>query len=139
MTAGRVRDLIRPVADRRRDGDHWNANQAGHDARQGSFHPSDNDDDPGGVIRRVQERIAVEDGEGLSPMSRAKRRKPARSSHIASLEQQWRITLGTRVDIRQNSRGRGQLVIHFKNNEEYDRLSQLIAESAQEKLQRYAG
>jgi ParB family chromosome partitioning protein len=91
------------------------------------------------IERLVQERIALEDGDGLSPASRAKRRKPARSSHIASLEQQWRITLGTRVDIRQNSRGRGQLVIHFKNNEEYDRLSQLISETAQEKLQRYAG
>jgi ParB family chromosome partitioning protein len=91
------------------------------------------------IERMVQERIAQEDGDGLSPISKAKRRKPVRSSHIASIEQQLRITLGTRVDIRQNSRGRGQLVIHFKNNEEYERLQQLITESAQQKLQRFAG
>jgi ParB family chromosome partitioning protein len=91
------------------------------------------------IERMVQERIEQEDGEGLSAMSKAKRRKPARSSHMASIEQQLRIALGTRVDIRQNARGRGQLVIHFRNNEEYDRLQQLITESAQDKIQRYAG
>ncbi len=90
--------------------------------------------------RIVQERIAEEDGDPLSrTSSKAKRRKPARSSHVASLEQQLRIALGTKVDIRQNARGRGQLVIHFRNNEEFERLQRLISESAQEKLQRFVG
>jgi ParB family chromosome partitioning protein len=91
------------------------------------------------IERMVQERIALEDGEELSAVSKAKRRKPARSTHLGSLEQQLRITLGTRVDIRQNARGRGQLVIHFRSNEEYERLQRLITESVQEKLQRHAG
>jgi ParB family chromosome partitioning protein len=90
--------------------------------------------------RMVQERIAEEDGERLSVVGLpAKRRKPPRSSHIASLEQQLRISLGTKVDIRQNLNGRGQMVVHFRNNDEFERLQRLICESAQEKLQRHAG
>ena len=90
--------------------------------------------------RLVQERIAEEDGDGLAGAKTklGKRRKPPRSSHLASLEQQLRIVLGTKVDIRQTARGRGQLVIHFRNNDEFDRLQGLITETAQEKLARYA-
>lgn len=90
--------------------------------------------------RLVQERIAEEDGERLdAPAGTTRRRKSPRSNHIASLEQQLRVALGTKVDIRQNARGRGQLVIHFRNNEEFDRLQRLIGETAQEKLQRFVG
>ncbi len=90
--------------------------------------------------RLVQERIAEEDGDGLAGAKTklGKRRKPPRSSHLASLEQQLRIVLGTKVDIRQTARGRGQLVIHFRNNDEFDRLQGLITETAQEKLARHA-
>jgi ParB family chromosome partitioning protein len=92
------------------------------------------------IERMVQQRIAEEDGDRLTdPAAVGKRRKPARSSHVASLEQQLRILLGTKVEIRQNARGRGQLVIQFRNNEEFERLQQLISQNAQEKLQRFAG
>jgi ParB family chromosome partitioning protein len=33
-----------------------------------------------------------------------------------------RAALGTRVDIRQNARGRGRIVVHFTSHEEFDRL-----------------
>jgi ParB family transcriptional regulator, chromosome partitioning protein len=81
--------------------------------------------------RRVQERIAQEDHEplrvigsrNLSPLART------RNDHVASLEQELRAALGTRVDIRQNTRGRGKLVVHFTSREEFDRLRRLLTET----------
>ena len=49
-------------------------------------------------------------------------KKPTRSKHTASLEQQLRLSLGTKVDIRQTAKGRGKFIIHFTNTEEFDRL-----------------
>ena len=88
--------------------------------------------------RIVQERIQLEDGN--PPVATAKKKKSrTRSSHIASLEQQMRIFLGTKVDIRQSTRGRGQMVIHFRNNEEFDRLRSLIVDQDVDDRQSYAG
>ena len=50
-----------------------------------------------------------------------------------------RIALGTKVDIKQNGRGRGQLVIHFRGNEEFERLTQLILHSGEDEMQSFAG
>ena len=68
-------------------------------------------------------------------------RKPARprSEHLAALEQEFRAALGTRVDIREGRRGRGKIVIHFKNHAEFDRLrGELNAPPAKPKV-RQAG
>ena len=54
------------------------------------------------------------------PEPRASRRR--QSQHTASLEQQFRAALGTKVDVRETARGRGRIVIHFKNHEEFERL-----------------
>ena len=89
--------------------------------------------------RFVQEKIADEDGDELGGPAKTKRRKSARPSHLVNLEQQFRMVLGSKVDIRQNSRGRGQIVIHFRSNEEFERLKQMIGDSAQSQLARFAG
>ncbi len=70
----------------------------------------------------VQEKIAQEDAEPLDAAGSPARRKRTRSEQIASLEQELRIALGTKVEIRQSSRHRGRIVIHFKNHDEFDRL-----------------
>jgi ParB family transcriptional regulator, chromosome partitioning protein len=57
--------------------------------------------------------------------------KPARKSrsqHLASLEQQFRVALGTKVDIREAAKGRGRIVIHFKSHEEFDRLQDYLCD-----------
>ena len=36
------------------------------------------------------------------------------------------MALGTKVEIRETSRGRGRIVIHFQNHEEFDRLRELL-------------
>ncbi|MCA9169346.1 MAG: ParB/RepB/Spo0J family partition protein [Planctomycetales bacterium] len=89
--------------------------------------------------RFVSEKIAEEDGDELSAPAKGRRRKSARPGHLVNLEQQFRMVLGSKVDIRQNTRGRGQIVIHFRSNDEFERLKKMIGESAQNQLERFAG
>jgi ParB family chromosome partitioning protein len=78
--------------------------------------------------RQVQEQLDESDGEvlGLSSGGKKSRRKRTQSDHVASLEQDLRRALGTRVEIRQTARGRGRIVIHFTGHEEFDRLRGLL-------------
>ena len=79
----------------------------------------------------VQERIREEDGPVLAVVgSDGVRRKRTQNEHLASLEQDVRASLGTKVEIRQGSRGRGKIVIHFNSHEEFDRIRQLLCEGA---------
>ncbi|MFH1921295.1 MAG: ParB/RepB/Spo0J family partition protein [Planctomycetota bacterium] len=54
-----------------------------------------------------------------------------KSEHLAALEQELRVALGTKVKITHGSRGRGKLVIHFANHEEFERLRRHICDPAQ--------
>lgn len=83
---------------------------------------------------QVREMIRAADLEPLAILGthglRA-RRPRTRSEHLAVLEQELRAALGTKVELRQTSRGRGRMVIHFKNNDEFERLrSHLLAPGA---------
>jgi ParB family chromosome partitioning protein len=69
--------------------------------------------------RLVQERLREEDGEADTSAKPAKKLK---SEQVAVLEQQLRVILGCRIDIRQASKGRGRLVIHFSSHEDFERL-----------------
>ena len=54
-----------------------------------------------------------------------------RSTHLAALESEFKTALGTKVDIKQSSRGKGRITIHFKSREEFDRLrNQLVGEGS---------
>ncbi|MHB8902501.1 MAG: ParB/RepB/Spo0J family partition protein, partial [Thermoguttaceae bacterium] len=72
----------------------------------------------------VQEKITAEDEEPLGVIDRdgATRKAKVTSEHVAGLEQEFRSALGMRVQITHNARGKGKLVIHFKNHDEFDRL-----------------
>ncbi len=52
--------------------------------------------------------------------------KPGTSQHQAQLEDQLRLTLGTKVDLRQTAKGRGRLTIHFKNHDEFERIRAIL-------------
>jgi ParB family transcriptional regulator, chromosome partitioning protein len=68
------------------------------------------------------EPLAVIDREGSSK----KARKP-QNEHLAVLEQQFRAALGTKkVQITHNVRGRGKMVIHFRDHEEFERILEHI-------------
>ena len=76
--------------------------------------------------REVADRIAREDGLGRS----AKKDRNVRtlSRQIESLQRELKQAMGTRVDIRQNSRGNGRITIHFSNNAEFERIRAQLAE-----------
>ena len=77
----------------------------------------------------VQQTIDAADHEPLGvvetpgPPGRSPR---AKSEHIAALEQQFRTALGMRVKITHNARGRGKLVVQFRNHEEFERLKKHV-------------
>jgi ParB family chromosome partitioning protein len=55
-------------------------------------------------------------------------RKPGtRSNHLNSLEQELRTALGTKVEIKETSRGRGKIIIHFNNQAEFERLREFLS------------
>jgi len=77
----------------------------------------------------VQEKIREEDGPVLGVVGGdSAKPKRTRSEHLASLEQDLRAALGTKVEIRQGSRGRGKIVIHFSGHEEFERIRELLAD-----------
>ncbi len=77
----------------------------------------------------VQQRIDSADCESLSSVETPakKGRSPrAKSEHIASLEQEFRTALGLKVKIAHNARGRGKLIVLFRNHEEFEQLKKQV-------------
>lgn len=78
----------------------------------------------------VQEHIRDADGEQFSVVSAdgtSVTTKPkSTSAHLSQLEEQMRLQLGTKVDLKQNAKGKGRITIHFSNLEEFDRIQQLL-------------
>lgn len=81
----------------------------------------------------VQATIHQADGEPqLSVVSSGETsRTAARSEQLSSLEHEFRRFLGTKVDIRQASKGRGRIVIHFTSAEEFERLRAYLNQPGQ--------
>ncbi len=77
--------------------------------------------------RRVSEQLESEDGVvNLTVPPKTSSRKRAITPQIASLEQQLRLSLGTKVEIRQGTRGKGRITVQFANASEFERLIQLM-------------
>lgn len=80
----------------------------------------------------VSERIHSLDGDGLRIVDAEGNSRPVSRPHneqIASLEQELRTSLGTRVDLTQTAKGKGKITIHFKSHEEFLRLQQTLISS----------
>lgn len=81
--------------------------------------------------RRVSEFLQSEDAEEvLDRAAPSTSRKKAVSPQIASLEQEIRSALGTKVEIKQNSNGRGRIVVQFGSEEEFERIRELLLSTA---------
>lgn len=65
--------------------------------------------------------------------------KRTRSEQVASLEQEFRLALGTKVEIKASARGRGKIVIHFGNHDEFDRLREQLTEAFERSPERKSG
>jgi ParB family chromosome partitioning protein len=75
------------------------------------------------VERMVSEQVGQDDAlDAADILPLPSKQKRTASEQILSLEQELRHALGMRVEIRASSRGRGKLVIHFQDHDEFDRL-----------------
>jgi ParB family chromosome partitioning protein len=88
--------------------------------------------------RQVQEMVFKEDSPPDVVGVKTKRPKRTTTQQVASLQQELRMALGTKVEIRQSSRGRGRIVIHFQNHEEFERMRELLTGSADRKTREAA-
>ncbi len=78
---------------------------------------------------RATEQLVTETNRAADGLSVGGGSGPAtspRDSQLASLEQEFRVALGTKVDLRQAKSGKGKITIHFKNHEEFDRIRELL-------------
>jgi ParB family chromosome partitioning protein len=78
----------------------------------------------------VQDRITALDGDQLRIVDADGNSRPVprpRNEQIASLEQELRTSLGTKVDLSQTAKGKGKITIHFTNHEEFARIRQMLS------------
>ncbi len=90
----------------------------------------------------VQETMADADAEPLALIDRdgcTSRRTRPPSDHLVALEQEFRAVLGMKVKLTHTSRGRGKLLISFRDHEEFERLREHICNLAQPAPQTRAG
>jgi ParB family chromosome partitioning protein len=83
----------------------------------------------------VQETILVADAEPLDAVASdgGVARSPRKQRpNNAVLERELRAALGTKVDVRQGAKGRGRIVIHFANGEEFERLRDWLCHDGRE-------
>ncbi len=81
--------------------------------------------------RRVGEFLQSEDVEEvLEREAPTTSRKKVVSPQIASLEQEIKSALGTKVEIKQNSTGRGKIIVQFGSEEEFERIRDLLLSTA---------
>jgi ParB family transcriptional regulator, chromosome partitioning protein len=78
----------------------------------------------------VQERVHSDDA---APRVAGKAAR-GRSQNLASLEQEFREALGSKVAIRQSAKGRGRIVVQFSSREEFERLRSLLCGSRQTRM-----
>lgn len=79
--------------------------------------------------RQVQARIQREDGDEAAKPTKKQEEARTQSRQIASLEQEFKMALGTKVEIKKSSRGKGKITIQFNNVEEFERLRELLCDS----------
>jgi ParB family chromosome partitioning protein len=79
-----------------------------------------------GLSVRATERIVADftaEHDGTLPLAgRKKSSREKQTGQVAMIEQELRRAMGTKVDLQTGARGRGKIVVHFKNAEEFERL-----------------
>jgi ParB family chromosome partitioning protein len=79
-------------------------------------------------VRAIESLVSqqISDDETHSRASSLVRARKNRDRQIEALEQELRMALGTTVKIKAGAKNRGQIVISFKGNEEFERLRELL-------------
>lgn len=86
-------------------------------------------------VRKTEQAVRSimrgEKSDTISIDAAAKQKAPAkRTSHIDSLEQQMRDTLGLKVQIKLKTNESGQVIIDFGSNADFDRITRLMRKAA---------
>jgi ParB family chromosome partitioning protein len=68
-------------------------------------------------IRNLDQPLSIVDEDGNS---RPAPMQPGQ--HVRDMEEQLRLSLGAKVEIKQSAKGRGRITIHFASHEEFERL-----------------
>jgi ParB family transcriptional regulator, chromosome partitioning protein len=72
-------------------------------------------------IRNMDQPLSIVDAEGNS------RPSPIQpGQHIRDMEEQLRMALGAKVEIKQSAKGRGRITLHFASHEEFERLRGML-------------
>lgn len=79
--------------------------------------------------QQVREKIDALEAADLGGGTPKQRRRRTNSDQVVSLERELRLALGAKTEIRQGTRGRGRIVIHFAGHDEFERLRALLIES----------
>ena len=88
--------------------------------------------------RRVHQQIADEDSLGETSASTTVKRSST-PLQIKALEQQLRRALGTTVEIKATRRGKGKIMVHFNNNDEFIRIRDFLTQDSEVRDLRRAG
>lgn len=78
-------------------------------------------------VRQVEALVAAE---RPAKSNKGRAEKSHRTSHVAELEATLRECLRTQVEIRLQAKDRGQIVVDFANNDEFERIVELIQSSS---------
>lgn len=78
------------------------------------------------VERAVSELITAEDSYSPASSLTASRKKRTHDRQIESLQQELKHALGTKVQIKQGTRQKGQIAIHYANHAEFERLRETL-------------
>lgn len=83
------------------------------------------------IERLVSEKLAADEETTVAtPGKPAPKKKRSRSEQVAALEQEFRVALGTKVEIKPAANGRGKIVIHFGSHDDFDRLRDQLTDAA---------
>ncbi len=77
-----------------------------------------------GIERLVAEHLSADALVPSAPTAARTTRAP--SNHIRQLETEMKMALGTKVQIKQGAREKGQIVVHYANSAEFERLKTLM-------------
>jgi ParB family chromosome partitioning protein len=91
------------------------------------------------VERMVNEQIGGDESDQADILPGPGKQKRATSEQLSALEQEFRHALGAKVEIKSSARGRGKIVIHFQNHDEFDRLREQLTDAFSHSAQRKAG
>ena len=86
-------------------------------------------------VRDLQNGVQEQKRDEWNVVGIPKQKSPKeQDDQTASLEQEFRNTLGSKVKLTHNNRGKGKLVIPFTSHDEFDRIHQLICRSGKSRV-----